>query len=290
VAVGRLIGLDRAQLAEAIRISSALSVSTNYQVVRDGATARNLWAGMGNFVAIVAAQSARSGFSGPQDGPACVFGETLGVSFDREIASDGLGSDWYLGRNYFKLYACCRHAHASIDAFRTIVDDIDISAGDIDRIEVYTYARAAVAVGQPDYPKTPLAAKFSIPYIFSVYLKTGSAGREVFEAPFLTDPSLFDVAAKVTVTEDPDYTAKLPATRAARVTVHFTDGQSQTTEAMGSRGDPHDPLSLEEITDKFLTLAVPEIGQPASESVLKAVVSIESLKDVAILINALNGK
>jgi 2-methylcitrate dehydratase PrpD len=145
-------------------------------------------------------------------------------------------------------------------------------------------------VGQPDYPKTPLAAKFSIPYIFSVYLKTGSVGREVFEAPFLTDPSLFDVSNKVTVTEDPDYTAKLPATRAARVTVHFTDGQAKTAEALGSRGDPHDPLSLEEITDKFLTLAVPEIGQSASELVLNTVLSIESLKDATILVNALKAQ
>jgi 2-methylcitrate dehydratase PrpD len=145
VAVGRLTGLDRGQLSAAIRIASALAVATNYQVVRDGATARNLWSGMGNLVAIVAAQSVQAGFSGPFDGPANIYGETLGKSFDRHVASAGLGSDWYLGRNYFKLYACCRHAHASIDALRLIVDGLSLSPDKIERIEVHTYGRAAAA-------------------------------------------------------------------------------------------------------------------------------------------------
>ena len=287
VAAARLLGLDHQRLAHAIRIAAALSVATHYQTVREGATVRNLWSGMGNLVAVAAAESARAGFTGPLDGPAWVYGDTLGVSFDREVAAGGLGSDWYMTRNYFKLYACCRHAHASVDAFRSIVDGAGVSAADIAGIEAYTYARAADAVGQPQFPVTPLAAKFSLAYMFSAYLETGSLGREAFEPPLLTDGALRDVAGKVSVAEDPAYTAMLPATRAARVTVRFTDGREETAEAMGSRGDPHDPLSPEEVRDKFLSLAVPELGPEAAAGVVETVFSIESIDDAAALVAAL---
>jgi 2-methylcitrate dehydratase PrpD len=94
----------------------------------------------------------------------------------------------------------------------------------------------------------------------------------------------------VTVVEDPAYTAKLPAVRAARVTVHFSDGKFKTAEALGSRGDPHDPLSAKEIKDKFLELAVPEIGHQETEWIIQTVLSIECLEDVTILVSKLSGK
>lgn len=282
VAAGIVEGADTARLAAAIRISASLSVATNYEAVTDGASVRNLWSGLGNLVSVVALRAAAGGFEGPTDAPACVFGETLGESFDRELAEDSLGSRWFMLGNYFKLYACCRHAHAAVDAFRSLMDGQNIGLDDIARAEVFTYARAADAVGRTERPRTPLGAKFSLAYIFSVYLATGDLGRAAFEPAQLDLARNHELAKRMTVAEDPAYTALLPDQRAARVILHLTDGRSLEAERMGSHGDPHDPLTDAEIEDKFLRMVAPTLGPDRARSIVKTVADLERTGPAAL--------
>lgn len=275
VAAGLIEGVDAARLASAIRISASLAVATNYEAVVDGATVRNLWSGLGNFASLVALRAAAGGIEGPADAPARVFGETLGESFDREIAETGLGTRWYMLGNYFKLYACCRHAHAAVDAFRSIVDDLRPAPDQIERIEVHTYGRAAEAVGGNPDPRTALGAKFSLSYIFSVYLETGELGRAAFEPPHLHAARHRELARRMSVAEDPAYTARLPDERAARVALRLTDGRSFEAEAKGSRGDPHDPLDAAEVKAKFLRLVGPALGEAGARAIVDAVGTLE---------------
>lgn len=275
VAVGLLEGCDPARLATAMRISASLAVATNYEAVVDGATVRNLWSGVGNLMSFLAVRAAAGGFDGPLDGPACVFGETLGEDFDRTVAAGELGARWYMLGNYFKLYACCRHAHAAVDAFRSIVDEVRPGVEDIASIDVQTYARAADAVGRTYDPATPLAAKFSLPYIFSVYLETGDLGKAAFEPPLLDAPRHRALGRCMTVGEDPKYTAMLPDHRGARVELSLADGRRLEAEALGSRGDPHDPLEAGEVEAKFLGLAGPVVGEARAQEIIAAVSALE---------------
>lgn len=286
VAVGLLEGLNDDRLAQAIRIASSLAIATHYEAVREGASARNLWSGLGNAVSLLAARASAAGFTGAASAPAHVFGATLGVAFDEHVAGRGLGEDWYMRRNYFKLYACCRHAHASVDAFRSIVDGSNITAGKISAVSVTTYARAVDAVGRNYRPETPLGAKFSLPYMFSVYLETASLGPEAFEAPYLGAERFHAIADRVTVAEDPNYTAMLPSTRAARVKVRLNDGSERTAEAMGSRGDPHDPLTSADIEAKFLNLTAGRMGKRA-DALMSSILRIDESEDVRHVFDAL---
>jgi len=102
---------------------------------------RHLWSGLGNFNGVVAADLAASGFTGPADMPARVFGETLGTAFDRDSVGRDLGRHFLMLGNYFKTYACCRHAHASVDAMRAILDREPVEVAAIAAIRVGTYGR-----------------------------------------------------------------------------------------------------------------------------------------------------
>lgn len=290
VAVGRLIGLDERQLAQAIRLGATLSLAPDYEAVYEGVPSRNLWAGMGNLASVVAARAALAGYTAPSDAPGNTYGRGIGISFDPDIAIEGLGEDWYLGRNYFKLYACCRHVHASIDAFRAAVDALPVAPQDIERIDVYTYARAVSATGRPDVPQTPLAAKFSIAYSLAAYLHRGNVDDASFHPPVLGDPALVAMMAKVNVAEDPALSAKLPAKRGARVEMTLKDGARRVAEVSGSRGDPDDAFSWDQMVLKFRALAGPSIGEERVSVMLREITDIDRAPSIAALLEAMNGK
>ena len=63
----------------------------------------------------------------------------------------------------------------------------------------------------------------------------------------------------------------LPATRAARVTIELRDGRSLVGEAKGSRGDPHDALTSDEVVAKFLGLAAPSLGRDQAKRIAETV-------------------
>ena len=287
-AAGVLHRLEAETLGQAIRIASAFSFATNYRVIRDGATVRNLWTGLANALGIVAVNAARFRFTGSNDAPADVFGKTLGVGFDEEVACAGLGSEWYLAQGYFKTYACCRHTHPAIDALRAIIDTkSEVRPDDIDAIETFTYGQAAKAVGAAEYPESTLAAKFSLPYIFAAYLQTGSADRDVFCPPLLFDRSLRETAAKVHIAEDPAYSALVPGRSPARVTIRFKNGNEETVEVMEARGDPTDAGILKEVEAKFLALTVPRLGDETAHRLMSDVLTIDTLPGVAGIVGVI---
>jgi len=289
VAVGRLIGLDERQLAQAIRLGATLSLAPDYQAVFEGVPSRNLWAGMGNLASVVAARAAQAGYAAPRDAPGNTYGRGIGVSFDPGVAGAGLGEDWYLGRNYFKLYACCRHTHAAIDAFRAALAALPAAPADIERIDVHTYERAVAATGRPDLPHTPLAAKFSIAYTFAAWLHRGNLDDASFHPPVLGDPALVAMMGKVRVAEDPALSAMLPAKRGARVKLVLSDGRRHVAEVSGSRGDPGDALSRAEVEQKFRALADPVIGEARARTMVREITNIERAPSIAALLQAMNG-
>lgn len=287
VAAGLMMGLAPARLATAIRIAATLSIATHYSTVYAGATARNLWSGMGNLAGLLAVNAARAGYTGANGAPEHVYGEAQGTSFDPAVATAGLGEAWYITRNYFKQYACCRHAHSAVDAFRSLVDPRGLKAKDIDSIEVSTYRRAVEAIGQTRRPQSSLSAKFSLPYIFGVYLETGGLGREAFEPPHLGDPASYVFADRVEVREEAAYTAMLPDQRVARVRLHTAGGAMLEAEAKGSRGDPDDPLSEDELLEKFYQLTTPVLGRSGAEILASQIRRLESLDTVVTIVRPL---
>lgn len=287
VAVGKLRGFGAEALAEVIRVSASMPIATNYEAVHQGASVRHLWSGLGNFNGTLAADLVLAGFTGPADMPARVLGETLGSAFDRAGVEVDLGERFLMLGNYFKTYACCRHAHASVDALRTILEREPIEADAIESIEVGTYGRAVDATGRPGRPTTPLGAKFSIPYILSTYVKRGALDPDAFVAPVLHDDAVAALSARVAVAEEPAFTAMLPGTRGARVTLRLSDGRSLVGEVLGSRGDPHEPLATADVIEKFIGLARPSVGEDNARSFAQGIMGGQGRTSISALFSPL---
>src|SRR5499426_1076356 len=136
----RVRGLNGDQASLALRIGAILVLTPGYTNAVSGATALNVAGGMSGFAGILAPELALAGLSAQPNAIEEAFGQLVGDGFRPEALTDELGQRWEIGRNYFRLRACCNPIYAALDALEDILIDLKPNPSSIERVEVATYA------------------------------------------------------------------------------------------------------------------------------------------------------
>jgi 2-methylcitrate dehydratase PrpD len=230
---------------------------------------------------MLAAELYALGFRGESGGLHTTFGKILGQSFEPAALVQGLDGDgpasYEMMRGYFKPYSACRYTHAAVDAALALrAEGLDPQT--VRRVEVETYDIAATLADAT--PQTPLAARFSTPYVVAVTLLRGDAGPRSFRPDILGHRGVLDLARRVTVREDPSFTAMTPARRPARVRLYLDDGSQREATVKSSKGDLDRPMSGDELKDKFLDLVQPVTGPDAATAAWTQLGRLETLPDL----------
>jgi 2-methylcitrate dehydratase PrpD len=281
VAVGKLMGYGEKEMREIINVSSSLSLATSRRTMLEGGTVRNVYAGVSNYMGILAHDLVQSGFTGEADGLKTVFGSVVSDAFSPEAMVADLGTRYEIARNYFKRHACCRYNHGTLDALGEIAAKRALKAEEIARVDVKTYSLAAQLCDQN--PQNMLAGKFSVPFAVATAIVHGSTGVESFRPQVIDDPAVKDLALRVFVTEDPKLTAMMPKFRPSRVKVQLKDGSALEAEALTNKGDTEDPYSREELQAKYFDLARLIWKREVAEAIHADAMQLETLADVRVM-------
>jgi 2-methylcitrate dehydratase PrpD len=288
VAAASLAGADAATMRETINVASTLGLATSRRTMLQGGTVRNAYAGVSNQLGLTAVELVGAGFVGEPDGVATVFGTVAADDFRPEEMTRELGSRWEIARNYFKRHAACRYTHGALDALGAILAETGpVAPDEVAALEVDTYVWAA-QLDDPA-PRNMLAAKFSLPFALATMIVSGETGVASFRDPARQDAATRALAARVTVREDPAFTAALPALRPARVTLALRDGRRVQRTVTTNRGDAEAPYPPEEILAKFDALAAPVWGAQRTATIRAAVETIDTAGDVRALTALLAG-
>ena len=286
VAVAKLFGLDAAAIRQIMNLAVSMSPANSWVPCFEGATIRNLYPGRSGLQGVLAVHLHRCGFTGPADAPTDVYGAILGERFDPAEAVQGLGEDYRITTNYFKLHACCRINHYALDALGRIVRAHPFAPEDVEQVTV-TSIPFGERMAEPA-PSTMLAAKFSIPYAVAAALVLGRTDLAAFDDAAVADPRIRRLAARVEITSDPDMNPRGPDDYpTAVVTLALRDGRTFTESTTVVRGDAAAPADLGEIVEKFETLAAPVLGAAGARAVVEAVDRLDELKDVRELTSRL---
>lgn len=252
-ACARLTGAAHTAMQSAINISASLTTATSKRTMLEGGLVRNIYAGMANRNGLLAYQLACSGFTGERDGVASLMRDIISDHFDTEAVVAGLGDEWHLMQNYFKLHSCCRFNHGTLDAIDQLATRGALPDADqISAIAVTSYAYAA-ELDDPA-PHNTLGAKFSVPFAVATRIVHGSSGLRSFNQDAVQNLQVRELAARVNITEDPAMTRRLPLERPARVVITLRDGTMVEAEVGANRGDDALPYSRDELGGKFLDL------------------------------------
>jgi 2-methylcitrate dehydratase PrpD len=281
VAVGRLCGFDQTQMRTAINIAASTPMGGNRQTMRDGATVRNYYAGHGNFTGQMAVRLVQAGFTGPVDAPSVTYGQLLADDFKPAQVVAGLGSDWTLTQGYIKLYPSGRYVHSAIDA---VLDALRHAPGGriapaaIERIDVRTYKMVAF-LGEKR-PKNLFGTRFSVPFSIATIIAHGRADLDVFGAPAFADKAIMELAARVEVSEVPEYTAAFHAKQLVELDIVCKDGTLLRGRCEITKGEPGNPHAPAEIRKKFDQLATPVWGEADARRVYDECMQIEAVPDL----------
>ena len=268
-AAGCVLGLSSEELADALGTAGTLA-SGLWQFLDEGAMSKPLHAGKAAHDGLLAAELAQSGLTGAHsilEGRRGFFAATT-LTADSSRITDGLGTRYKILENGYKRHACCGHTHTAIDGALLLRDRLDGRL--VDRVEVDTYL---VALEITDYPvpKSETEAKFSLQHAVAVALIDGAAGIEQFRSSRLGAPDVIELRRRVVVREASELTAVYPREWPARVRLWLADGASLEAMVRVPRGMPGNPMSDEELRDKFRTLVAPVIGFDGVERLIEEV-------------------
>jgi 2-methylcitrate dehydratase PrpD len=247
-ALACLRGLDAPAMAHVMALAAGLGVPASRQTLRDGATLRNAYTAASARAAFHAFDLAASGFTAEHDPLPSVFGTLYGTAFDAERCLAGLGTEWRLLRNYFKLHPSVRYAHSALD----LVDDLRVPPSAITRIDFETYFMATT-LADP-HVTTAFGTRFSIPFLIAARLLDADHDITADGSAALARPDIHALAARVHVTENPPFTAAYPDRQPSRMTIRLACGTCHTAEADFIRGEAERPHNDTALAAKFATL------------------------------------
>ena len=266
-----LLAPGNADVAAHAMATATTFASGLQQAFRSDAMTKALHAGHAAQTGVLAAQGAAHGVTGVRDileGDAG-FGAALCGSPDWAIATAGLGTDYNVTRITQKNHGCCGHTFAASDAAMKLVREHALDPSRIAAVRVSAYQVALDVTGNFD-PATPFEARFSLPYVVAHGILHGAVRLDAFAPARLQDASIRALMARVTLTADPELTAAFPRQRAARVEIEMADGTCHAHFQPYRVGDPEAPLDDAMLTDKFLELAGPVLGQDKAATLLTA--------------------
>ncbi|SDB18520.1 MmgE/PrpD family protein [Belnapia rosea] len=256
-AVASLRGYDPARRQAALDLAASLGLATSGTASLRGGSVRNVYAGMAAQNGLLAADLLEAGVTGEPGGIPVVFGGVIGEAFDAVayVAAEGR---WFILESFLKQASCCRETQGALEAVELLLAEAPIEAGQVEAIEVATFASAATLAERA--PAAPIAGRFSIPFTVATRILRGHAWIEAFSRDAIADPATRALAAKVGVVEDPAYTARLPAERLCRLTLRLADGSSRERVVCGTPGDPGRPLPEAALREKFRRSVEPSHG------------------------------
>ncbi len=195
---------------------------------------------------------------------------------------------WYTLLVHNKPYTACRHIHPTLDAVTAILAERDISPEDVESIEVGTFFEVVENYGF--LPSVPFDVPFSAPFLIALLLHRIPCGTEWLNETYLRQDALLETARKVTLAEWEEANKAYPLVKRelmSRVEIKTRTGDPAKMTTRIPKGDPRNPMSEEELKQKFFTLAEPLVGNARCEKAYKMVMAIEEQKSLRALTDLL---
>ena len=187
-----------------------------------------------------------------------------------------------------KRYPCCYATHRAADAVLDLVREYELRPGDVESAEVVVPPGGLAAVTR-NRPRTGLEGKFSLPYVVAAAVLDGRVVLDTFTDEMVQRPDAQALLRAVRPVEDPSIPVEFNAIEEGYVTVkiHRRGGAPLERRVDYPRGAPQNPLSREELYEKFRDCARSVLPRAQSERALALLASLETLERVDDLVASL---
>jgi 2-methylcitrate dehydratase len=261
VGAGVVFGLD----AEAMGNAISLALTPCMPMRSNRAGELSMWKGVATahlgLTGLLAARLAQGGMAGPH----WPFEEINGLNkhippLKELVVGEPQHGRAIFERSNYKFYPAEYNSQALITAFLAVRDQV--KADDIKQITIETFHRAwdEIGGGGGDHdakwnPTTRETADHSLPYIVALTLIDGDITWDSFEPSRYSDPTLRPLMERISVSAREDLSAMWPYPPRSEVTIDFNDGRVIEFAAEYALGHWRNPMTDEQLSEKFQHLA-----------------------------------
>ncbi len=284
---GKLLKMNEKKLTEAVNI--ALNGHIAMRQVRAGEL--SMWKGASfsnaSRNAVFAALLARDGMTGPApifEGEMGFFKQVSGA-FKLDVSLfGGRKGKFKIVETYLKYYPAEYHSQTAIWAALEIRKKVS-NPNAIESVEIDSHEAGYTILGKdPEKwrPATKETADHSLPYIVGMALLEGKIDNTTYSEKKIRNEDNLNFLKKITVKEDKRLTALYPRSGMAnRVSVQLKSGRKISREVILPRGHPGNPMTNQEVEDKFRSLAKRYLSKRSIENVLETLWNLEKVRDVS---------
>ncbi|MBU0717351.1 MAG: MmgE/PrpD family protein [Planctomycetes bacterium] len=284
IVAGRMLGLDWRQMQHAIGIASCHGFTLGCAVAGKLTMMKNTVSPMATRDGVEAALLAQRGYTGPEG---VIEGKEgmehcLGEGWDYSWLTDKLGERFMITECGMKSFPVEALMHSPLTAALHLIREHRLSAENIKGVLIESIARAADILSDPAKydPQSKESADHSLPYSIAAAVAEGRVTPQEFTEKKLWDKRLRAQMAKVKVVANEEFEKAFPAKQCTRVTITTMDGQRHSHAVDVPKGDPRDPMTVEELAVKFDSLAAPVMTDSRREELQASIFSLDELDDV----------
>lgn len=283
IAAAKLLQLTEEETIHALG-NAGTQAAGLWEFIVDGAMTKQLHSGKAAMNGVLAALLAQKGFTGPLkilEGNRGFF-KAMSDEYDTSKITDGLGKEFKILENSFKIHASCRHTHHAIDLLIEIFQELHPKAEEIESIIVKSY-KSAIDITDNSDPQTEYAAKFSLQFCSALAILKGSAGLADFNESNLWDGQIRSLLKKVNVGIDARIDESYPEKWGSSVELVLTNGEVISKETDFPKGDPENPVTSDELIDKFKQMT-DQLPQRNKQLIIQNILELELMDNVTNLI------
>ena len=288
-AAGSVVRLNPAQMAVAIGLAAANAGGLTQHF---GTWGKGIHAGNAARAGVTSVLLAKKDyFADPDglDGDYGFFAAFHGTgNYDLGNVAHRLGTHWSIvdpGLS-IKCYPCCGGNLRALDAAQALLREHGIRFDDVATLQVDVHPDLLCTV-RFHKPAQGFRGKFSIDYVLAAMLLDGRVDLDSFTDEYCNAPRMRASLDKVQVVAHPEWPHDKASRRNSPVTIALKDGRKFTKSVEKVRGSPENPLTRDELVDKYRGCASRVLKGERLERSITALENLDKIPAAKDLIDAL---
>lgn len=194
-------------------------------------------------------------------------------SWDVSALIDGLGESYKILECGMKAFPTEALTHTHISCALNAMKNNNLTYSDIEEIKVTAFAQAYDILFDPAKyrPESRETADHSLPYCLAAAIVDQKITTQSFSDEKLNDPRIFEVIDKIKGEPSIEFEKMFPAKQPSKVVIKTNDGNEYSEYMEYPKGDPREPMTIEDLDNKFAGLAEGTIS-PARQSEIKEMI------------------
>jgi len=281
IVAGKILGLTVDEMVNAIGISGCHNHTIGCPTAGVLTMMKNTVDPMAVQSGVLAALMAQKGYSGTEkvfEGKEGFMDAFIGWNAKEEKLNptdmegrDGVSSwKWdikaligNLGKDY-KILECSMKAfptealtHTHISCVLKIMVNNNLEYSEIEEVKVTAFAQAYDILFDPTKyrPESRETADHSLPYCLAAAMVDKKITTGSFSDEKLNDPRIFEVIDKIKGEPSIEFEKMFPAKQPSKVVITTKNGEKYSEYLEYPKGDPREPMTLEDLENKFNSLA-----------------------------------